>query len=82
MISGFRLSDHAKHMMNVRFIDETWIDLTLPKPDRSLTELDGNQHYLKAISENRGKVLRVVVNESTTPKIVVTLFFDRRVKDL
>lgn len=82
MIPGFSLSDHAKHMIDVRSINETWVDAALSKPDKAISESDGTRHYLKAISEYDGKVLRVVVNEDTSPKIVVTLFFDRRVKDL
>jgi hypothetical protein len=41
---------------------------------------DDNTHYIKAIPEHGERFLRVIVNHHVTPKRVVTLFFDRRLR--
>lgn len=38
----------------------------------------GTTHYIRAIPEQGGRFLRVVVNTRVRPNQVVTLFFDRR----
>lgn len=43
---------------------------------------DGNTHYFRRIEEFENRFLHVVVNEEINPKRVVTLFFDRRVKEV
>ncbi len=82
MVEGFELSEHARHQMQARNIEASWIDETLCIPERLLPLADfyGNTHYLKQISDFGGRWLRVVVNPTVEPKRVVTIFFDRRVK--
>ena len=36
--------------------------------------------YLKKIPQKKGKVLRVIINPTTKPDRVITVFFDRRVQ--
>lgn len=38
------------------------------------------EHKLKAIIENDNRVLRIVCNISENPPLIVTAFFDRRMK--
>jgi hypothetical protein len=41
---------------------------------------DGNLHFSKVIAEKENRVLHVVVNPAISPKRIVTLFFDRRLR--
>jgi hypothetical protein len=82
VINGFELSVHAHHQMQERNILELWIEETLADPEKLLFLADshGNTHYLKRIQDFGDRWLRVVVNPNLTPKRIVTIFFDRRVK--
>ena len=82
MVDGFELSQHARHQMQERNIQASWLDETLFSPDRLLPLADphGNIHYLKQIPSFGNRWLRVIVNPNVDPKRVVTVFFDRRVK--
>ncbi|CAG0945826.1 hypothetical protein ANRL1_02583 [Anaerolineae bacterium] len=73
-------TEHAKDVLTERSIPEEWVWRTLDIPDTRRTGTDGNKHYTKAIVENEGRILRVVVNESVEPKRIVTVFFDRRLR--
>ena len=77
----FAFSKHAQDMMDERNILEDWIWHTLREPETSFTGEDGNQHFTKAISERENRILHVVVNPNITPKRIVTLFFDRRLRN-
>ena len=41
---------------------------------------DGTAHYLSSVPERGGRILRVVVNAKASPAVVVTVFFDRRLR--
>jgi hypothetical protein len=73
-------SKHATEMLKERKIIEDWIWLALNESDNITTGEDGNLHYAKAIAEKGNRVLHVVVNPSVSPKRIVTVFFDRRLK--
>ena len=45
-----------------------------------LLRWDNAPHYTKRIHERDGRVLRVVVNADVQPNRVVTVFFDRRLR--
>lgn len=77
---GYELSSHTKDMLTERQIPEEWVWRAIASPDKSESGADGNIHYIKSISEHGGRFLRVVVNPSTQPKRVVTVFFDRRLR--
>jgi hypothetical protein len=64
--------------MQERRILESWLSAALDAPARRIPQPDGTVHYLKQIDDFGGRWLRVVVNESSEPPTVVTLFFDRR----
>ena len=73
-------SKHAKDAAQERKIPEEWILRTIDNPDHVKAGIDGNTHYIKAISEREGRFLRVVINPYVLPKRIVTVFFDRRLK--
>ena len=65
-------------MVTERKILEDWVWQTIDSPDREEIGPDNNTHYLKAIKEREGRVLRVIINQNVEPNRVVTVFFDRR----
>jgi hypothetical protein len=74
------LSGHAQDVLIERGISEHWVWSTIATPDSVWQGEDGNMHYAKAIAERESRILHVVVNASVSPKRVVTVFFDRRLK--
>lgn len=74
------LSVHAHEMLEERQIDEAWIAFAIQGPESIEQPGDGTVHYLVRIAARDNRVLRVVVNPSTTPPRLVTVFFDRRMK--
>ncbi|MBM4080050.1 MAG: DUF4258 domain-containing protein [Planctomycetes bacterium] len=75
-----KLTGHAKDALEERAIPEEWVWRTITTPDRTEIRADNNTHYIKAIPEYGGRFLRVVVNPHVTPRRVVTVFFDRRLR--
>ena len=71
-------SSHALDVMRERELPGEWIERTIESPDSVKPGSDGNMHYVKAIPEHSGRMLRVVINENVQPNRVVTVFFDRR----
>lgn len=82
IIAGYTLTKHAQFQIQVRNIQESWIEATLNTPDQTILLADehGNTHYLKQIAEFGDRFLRIVVNPQVEPNRIVTLFFDRRIK--
>ncbi|MHB1681126.1 MAG: DUF4258 domain-containing protein [bacterium] len=80
MNSDFELSSHALDMLKERKILQEWLWETLNNPDWTSIEEDKNMHYFKSISAYNNRVLHVVVNQDIVPKIIVTVFFDRRMR--
>ena len=79
-MTEFEFSSHAREMLIERRILEEWVWRTIETPAKKKTSMDGNVHYTKMIREREGCVLHVVVNPSTSPHRIVTLFFDRRLR--
>jgi hypothetical protein len=79
-MSDYVFSKHAVDMMEERSILEDWIWRALSESDNTFTSKDGNLHFTKAITERDNRVLHVVVNPAFSPKRVITLFFDRRLR--
>lgn len=80
MMFNIEFSSHAWDILQERNIPEEWVWRTINSPDRTEAGSDNNAHYVKAIPERGGRLLRVVVNPHATPKRVVTVFFDRRLR--
>lgn len=81
-MSQIVFTEHAQDMLKERNIKESWVWDVIKYPTKKTIEDDGNLHYLGTVQEYENKVLRVVVNGNCKPKKVVTIFFDRRVRDL
>jgi hypothetical protein len=67
-------------MLKERGIPEEWVWRTLSHPDRQEVGIDNNIHYFKSIPEYGERFLHIVVNPNVSPKKVITVFFDRRVR--
>lgn len=81
---NYELSMHAASVATRRAIRSDWIALTLEAPAR--VEPDRRDpvlvHHLRKIDEFGGRVLRVVFDPTKVPVRIVTVYFDRAVKDL
>ena len=81
-VTGFAFTNHAAAVLRERNIDPEWVRRTMITPERR--EPDPNdpavERFFRIIPENDSRVLRVVVNTSTTPWRVVSVFFDRNMK--
>ena len=73
---------HARDALDKRKIREEWVERAIHKPDRVEPDrIDPVlEHRLLAIAEREGRVLRVVVNPSVSPELVITAYFDRGMK--
>jgi hypothetical protein len=72
------LSAHAKHVLKERKISEEWVWRTIEDAEKEQEGDDGNIHFFRSIGEREGRILHVVVNPKSSPRTVVTAFFDRR----
>lgn len=80
MRSSLVFTAHARTMMHERGIQEDWVKSTVLDPDMTEQRDDDEVHYLKKIPQKGGKILRVIINPTTDPNRVITVFFDRRVQ--
>lgn len=73
-------SRHARAQMAERQICRSWVEQVVTSPARrTLDHGDGTAERSYApVTERGDRVLRVVVNTSSTPWRVVTVLFDRR----
>lgn len=67
-------------MLTERGIKPEWVDMTINDPYSTDEYDDGTLHYIKQIPEFGDRWLRVIVNASVSPIILVTAFFDRRLR--
>lgn len=74
-----KFSDHAVRVLSEREIPVAWVNQTVDAPAlRTIDPNDSNiERFFRVIPEYGDRVLRVVVNTSSSPWRVVTLFFDR-----
>lgn len=75
-----RESKHFAAMLIERGIKKEWAELALNSPDRIEEKDDNTRHLIKRIPEFGNRWLRVIVNTTTEPEILITAFFDRRVR--
>jgi hypothetical protein len=73
------LTAHAAFVLAERAIPMAWVSQVLAQPER--TEPDRTDaallHALGRIAAFGNRVLRVIYNDTTTPKRIVTAYFDR-----
>lgn len=81
---NYQLTQHAADVVARRGIEAEWIARTLDMP--GTVEADQRDptlvHHVKTIAEFGGRALRVVFDPKAVPPRVVTVYFDRAVKDL
>ena len=78
----FQLSLHAQKVITERNINIEWIDRVFSNPDKIEYDKKNDilEHRLKVIEEYYDRVLRLVCNTNEKPILIVTAFFDRRMK--
>lgn len=82
-MTRYRLTQHARSAIADRKIDLSWIERVLENPikievDRTDREL---RHALGRIPEHGDRILRVIYNDTTTPRLIVTAYFDRTMRN-
>lgn len=79
----FELTAHAQTVAQARAIEAEWIASTLANPELHLPDRDDTElmHALSRVPERENRVLRVVYNATTNPVRVVTVYFDRTMRD-
>ena len=77
---AYELTEHARDALEKRKIEPAWVERVIDTPE--VTDADpidpDLEHRLARIPEWGNRVLRVIVNRTTTPLRIVTAFFDRR----
>ena len=70
--------------MQERGIAVAWLERVLSSPQRIEPDPDDAEleHRLGRINEHDSRALRVVINKSVRPVRVVTLYFDRAMRNL
>jgi hypothetical protein len=80
---AYQMTQHAADVASRRGIQADWIARTLDGPVR--IEPDRRDptlvHHVRHIEEFGGRALRVVFDPNVIPPRVVTVYFDRSVKD-
>jgi hypothetical protein len=79
----FELSAHAKTVITERSIELEWLERVLVKPEKIEADRDDPElkHALGRIPEHGDRVLRVVYNVAARPVRVVTVYFDRTLRN-
>ena len=80
---NFTLSAHARVVMTERGIIPEWVERVLQNPERVGDDKRDPllRHALGTIPEYGNRVLRVVYNGSVEPVRVVTVYFDRALRN-
>ena len=80
---NYELSQHARHVMEEREIHVEWLESVLANPTLAEpAEHDvGLENRFARIPEFGDRVLRAVVNTTVVPERVVSVYFDRRMKN-
>ena len=79
----YELSQHARDVLEEREIPVAWLERVLKSPQRIEPDADDAdlEHRLGRIREHGNRVLRVVVNKTVRPARIVTLYFDRTMRN-
>ena len=77
------LSAHAQTVIAERSIDPEWIERALANPERTESGKAPSdlRHALCRIPERENRVLRVVYNDAVDPVKIVTVYFDRTLRN-
>jgi len=79
----FQFSNHALKTLTEHEILVEWVERTLEAPELILPDPNDAtvERCFRRIPEFGGRVLRVAVNRTVEPNRVVSVFFDRKMKD-
>lgn len=79
---NFRFSNHALEEMARRGITVESLEQILYRPQQVLDERDGKKVYQSQIDFGEGKMylLRVIVNDTLDPSVVITAYRTRNIK--
>ena len=79
----YELTKHAQKVSEEREIPFEWMERTMSAPELVLPEPDDAtiERRFRRIPEFGGRVLRVAVNTAVEPNRVVSVCFDRKMKD-
>ena len=82
-MKNYTLSAHAPAVIEERSIELEWIERVLSSPEKTEIHADDPNlsHALGRIPEHGGRVLRVVYNWSVDPVRIVTVYFDRGMRN-
>ena len=77
-------SIHAESVIAERNINKEWISATIRNPMRIENDNIDKElsHYLRKIPEKENRVLRVILNANENPPKIVTVYFDRNVREI
>lgn len=79
----YELTHHAKDVLAEREIPKSWIERVLDVPEK--IERDSSdpelEHRLARIKEYQNRVLRVIINKDSLPIKIVTVYFDRNMRN-
>lgn len=81
---NYVLTEHAKESLQRRTnIRLQWLEQAITSPHRIEKDVVDSEltHYLYRVDEFEGRVLRVIVNSSVEPLRVITVFFDRNMRN-
>ena len=78
----FKISRHAEEEIIRRRIPRKFVDSVLENPQQIVDEYGNKKAYQSQIDFGEGRIylLRVIVNESVDPKVVVTVYKTSKVK--
>ena len=79
----YELSRHARDVLEERELPVAWLERVLNAPQRIEPDPDDDEleHRFCRFAEHGNRVLRVVVNKTVRPARVVTLYFDRTMRN-
>ena len=80
---NYDLTQHALDVLQKRKIPEAWLQRVLDFPERVEADREDKEleHKLARIVEHGNRVLRVVYNKTTRPIMIVTIYFDRTLRN-
>ncbi len=82
--SDFELTQHAIFVLKERKIPLEWVERVLKHPEKIVPDKNDPdlQHALGRIPELGNRVLRIVFHKETEPTRIVTVYFDRKMRDV
>ena len=80
---NYELSDRARTVLAEREIPSVWVERVLAEPEKVEDDPDDAEleHRLGRIKEHENSVLRVIINKTASSMRVVTVYFDRAMRN-